>query len=232
MAWANGYVHTLADNGSGNQTCLSPAIRYCSISRELRSTLQSKLDDKIVAYDTPSAQWALQMTHTSRIAPFPEVRLVVTDSFYTHHNLASQEKNITENEVLTLGTVCINTINGSNFPAVKKDVSVFTNFRRKAWLLCRAFHTPVGNWCDEGGKLVIVANYQMIAPFVAERCGYVVWKDKNTVVFYTSGLVDTPKQLIYQPDGNSIHSIHGITRFLDGSARRLCIRLLLRLRAL
>lgn len=125
-AWANGYMHTIADKGSGHQTSLSPGIRYCSIFRELRSASKSKLDEKLVVQDSPSTQWALQMAPASRIAPCPERRFVVTENFYTRHNLASQLKKIKDNEVLTLVTVRINIIGGFNRPAFKEAVSVLT----------------------------------------------------------------------------------------------------------
>lgn len=70
--------------------------------------------EPLVLRKTPSALWDLQMNRAEITFPVPEGSVVVTDDFYTRYVLAEQLKWLSDNEVLSLGTVRMNKVDGVN----------------------------------------------------------------------------------------------------------------------
>lgn len=107
--WVNGYsIQSSVTDPEIKKVCHLQSVTVLFFASY--EALQSELGGKIVAHCPTSAQWALQMAHASKIAPCSEGRLVITDNFYTSHNLVSQLKKITDNEVLTLSIVVSTTL--------------------------------------------------------------------------------------------------------------------------
>lgn len=65
------------------------------------------MDDVIVPSPSSSALCALKTSHMTQYAPSRKGLLVVTYKFYTRQVLAEQVKRLSDEEVLTLGTVCL-----------------------------------------------------------------------------------------------------------------------------
>ena len=47
---------------------------------------------------------------------------------------------------------------------------------------------------------------------VEENCGYVVWKDRNTVIFYTNHLDGTPDAPVMLPNEHAIKCVRGLVK--------------------
>jgi hypothetical protein len=196
------YCHSFWDNGSGNKVPLSPAERYTQLFRDLRTPFHKAYADdpsgKVsgVAKDTASALWTLQMAHQTKKQRDPSgKRSIFMDNFYTRHNLAEKVKVLTDGEIRITGTCRLNVIQSRNKVGVKKAIDMLKDQDRGTWVLVRAFNSQV----DDD---------------VAPNCGYIVFKDRKDVVFYTNDLAATPKELVVigNDDEYAIHCVNGLAK--------------------
>lgn len=196
VGWRYAYLHSLADNGSGNRTGVSPANRYTTVFRKLRGVFKRKQDNKLVGKTSASALWCLQLTHQTLMKKAPQGRrLAVMDNFYTRHTLATQLAMFTDNEIRVLGTVRINNVDSVNRPSLNTAIERIKNSPRSSWLLVQVFKSK-GNSTNSNE--------------IAKNCGFVVFKDRATVVFYSNDLASTPTSPIQEPDDHAIHCVHGL----------------------
>ncbi|KAG6943184.1 hypothetical protein JG688_00017736 [Phytophthora aleatoria] len=123
-------------------------------------------------------------------------RLLVCDNFYTRHNLAKTLMSFTDGEMRMLGTVRISL----QAAAFKERID---KAERGSWELIAAVDVPPG-WetLQEKHKRAqkkLPEHMQSIysAPMtIAAKAGYSVFRDKQTVLFYTNDLASTPSQRV------------------------------------
>lgn len=193
--WKEGYLHSLWDNGSGNKTGNTAADRFTHVFRDMRG-LQKHFDPRIVHPSTPSAQWCLQMAlQTKRQADPSRKRVIVMDNFYTRHVLAKQCSRLSDGEIKIIGTVRFNNIDGPNRPYVKQAMEELRSDSvcKGSWRLVQAFDKASNNSSP---------------PAVASKSGYIVFKDRAIVTFYTNDLAETPTVPVQGSTEESIRCVH------------------------
>ena len=153
------------------------------------------MDDNIIKKDSPSALWCLQMAHQTKSHPMECGRLFVTDNFYTRHALGKQLLRLTDGEARLLGTVRMNVVDAVNRPAIKKGIECLQRSERGSWLLVHTLDKPTGR-----GEEVTRA----------EKTGYILFKDKKVVVFYTNDLAETPRQDVEGSSEFTLKCVHGL----------------------
>lgn len=201
------YLHSLLDSKVGNRTCLSPASNYFNVFRHLRGCFNRKPDEKIVNKESASALRCLQIMHQTISFPRPQRRLVVCDNFYTRHLLANQLSKFTGREINMLGIVRYGSIYSVNITAVKEAIKSLNKEERGTWFLFQAFDSKTKK--EQGKKTKSL-------PIIAEKCGYIVFKDRLIVTFFTNDLKQTPSRRIAGPFSirtDYMHSqscVHGI----------------------
>lgn len=82
------------------------------------------------------------MAHVTQPSPYPQGLMVVTDNFYTRHVLGEQVKRLSDEEVVMLGTVRFNNIDGINWPSVKTSLEEVNEGPHGTWQLCQMFRIP------------------------------------------------------------------------------------------
>lgn len=137
------YIFSVADNGSDDKRGDSTAVKYISVLKTLRGLYLKNIDYKLVASDSESIGWALQITHCCQTAPDLNGRLVVTDNFYTRNGFARLVKNMTDGEMKTTGTVLLNNLDAKDRIFVKEPLARLLNTKsyRKVVLSCGRIET-------------------------------------------------------------------------------------------
>lgn len=102
-----------------------------------------------------------------------ERTLVVMENYYTHHLLAKQLKILTDDEINVLLTDRINNLDAIHRTNVKKALTELQNVERGSWCLCHVY--------DKNGENKTITT----------NCGYIAFKDRKVVLFYTNYLTDT-----------------------------------------
>lgn len=193
-----------------------------------------------VAKDSASALWSLQMAHQTKKQPDPSgKRHIFMDNFYTRHTLAEKVKVMTDGEIRITGTCRLNVINTINKVGVKKGIDMLKEKPRGSWVLVRAFNPPemdadtmgkrakktshhekMLKTCkkknsktmddDEGGSADRLESQEFTN--VAPNCGYIIYKDRKDVIFYTNDLAATPNELVVigNDDSHAIHCVNGL----------------------
>ncbi len=190
------YLHSLWDNGSGNKTNVPPGQSYCKVFWQLRGPYDRCIDNNLVNTKSPSALWCLQMAHQTKLfKDANERRTLVMDNFYTRHVLARQLKILSDEDIRIIGTVRFNNVDAVNRPHLKEALSQISTKPRGSWLLVQSFDKPT----KEGEE-----------PCVAKKAGYIVFKDRNVVTFYTNDLADTPTSPIQEQNEETVRCVHGL----------------------
>ena len=113
------------------------------------------------------------------------------DNFYTRHALGKQIKSLTNNEIRIIGAVRMNFVDKLNKSNVERAYEMVEKMVHGSWLLVQCFDSgPDGD------------------PQVSTNCGYLIFKEKNAVVFYSNDLADTPREIISGVDNDHITSVH------------------------
>lgn len=202
VGWDSLYVHSVWDNSSGNTQRTTPAQRYTQRFPLLRTALFSTLarDDIAVSGKSATALWLAMVGHQSKILRSPSgYRLMVSDNFYTRHTFASAILAFTDGEMHTIGTVRTNLIDKWNKPAVEDSIRRVAEAERGTWELVAAVN-PEAGWkkkeadhqkAQKKRPAARQTAYQPSLSF-ANRAGYVVYKDRKVVIFYSNDLHATP----------------------------------------
>ncbi|KAK1938774.1 hypothetical protein P3T76_008849 [Phytophthora citrophthora] len=145
-------------------------------------------------------------------------RLLVSNNFYTRHNLARTLPTFTDGEMEMLGTVRIPLQGkwiGSELDAAKSRMDAAS---RGSWELIAAINVPPG-WekLQEAHKraqkkLPPQQQTSYTPPItITNKAGYIVFRDKRTVVFYTNDLAGTPSQRVLRGDSAEANWLcHGL----------------------
>ena len=190
VSWLEPYLFGLFDNRSGNSSGVYPADAFCTVFHDLRGVLKNKLVWDMVKPSSASALWSLQLAQQTKKKKDPHgKRLVVMDNYYTRHFLAEQTKIFSDGEISILGTVKLLNTDGRNKAVIEIAKSEIKDAERGSWRLTQVF--------NKDGS-------------VAQNAGYIVFKDRAVVVFYTNDLASTPIELINSPNDTSIACVRGL----------------------
>ncbi|KAK1946029.1 hypothetical protein P3T76_003077 [Phytophthora citrophthora] len=214
--WKSLYAYSVWDNGSGNCTRASPAERYVDVFPALKTPLFTTVEraDSTIKRKDPSALWVAMCGYMTKTHPAPNGhRLLVSDNFYTRHNLAKTLLAFTDGEMRLLGNVCIYLQGKWNAMELEASKSRMDVAERGSWELVAAVDVPVG-WekLQEKHKRLQkkMPSHQQtpyMAPMtIAANAGYIVFRDKLTVIFFTNDLAGTLSQRVLA--GDSREAIH------------------------
>ena len=202
----NSYIHSFVDNRSGNTTGECGGVAYSRVNRQMRTPYNKVFqNNKFIKKDSASAMWILQMAHQCKMRRDRSgKRVFFCDNYYTRHHLATALKKITDGEAVLVGTVKYNIVDGTNRVYLKQAINMIEKEKRGAWLLVRAYecHPDLEKlryrWNQDQQKKPPKRRKPFVCPtdILADKAGYIVWKDKNTVVFYTNDLLQTPSRPI------------------------------------
>ena len=227
VGWKYTYLHSLWDNGSGNKTKFSAASRYCTVFRDMKQAFDNIITndpEKILLPESASALWALQISHLHKMSQSPSgKRVVFMDNFYTRHPLARKIKQLTNNEIKVIGTVKLNSLDAYNKKNITEAIERMKTALNGDWLLVQCFDSvPLrnkkakkikkeGSSSRKRRKTEKDDKQEEESPPIAEKTGYVIFKDKKIVVFYCNDLAFTPKKLISgASDLDAIDCVHGL----------------------
>uniref|UniRef100_H3GEE4 PiggyBac transposable element-derived protein domain-containing protein n=1 Tax=Phytophthora ramorum TaxID=164328 RepID=H3GEE4_PHYRM len=215
VGWESLHAYSVWDNGSGNRTRTTPAERYVGVFPALRTPLFRTLDrgDIPISRKDPSVLWVAMCGHLTKQYPAQDGhRLLVCDNFYTRHNLAKTLMAFTDGEMRMLGTVRISLQGKWNAAALETAKARVDAAERGSWELVAAVDVAPG-WEKlqekhkrAQKKLPPHLQTEYVASMtVAAGAGYIVFRDKLTVIFYTNDLAGTPSQRVLP--GNSPEAI-------------------------
>lgn len=221
VGWESLYAFSVWDNGSGNRTRTTAAERYVDVFPALRTGLFRTLErDEIpMKRKDASSLWIAMCGHLTKSYAAPNKRrLLVCDNFYTRHNLAKTLLAFTDGEMRLLGTVRIHLQGKWNAQELDAAKAWIDMAERGSWELVAAVDVPVG-WekLQEAHKraqkkLPEHLRTEYVAPMtIAATAGYIIFRGKLTVTFYTNDLAGTPFQGVLRGDSaEAIWLCHGL----------------------
>ncbi|GMF40391.1 unnamed protein product [Phytophthora fragariaefolia] len=207
VVWSSLYVRSVWDNVSGNTLPTTPPDRYTATFPDLRTPLCStlRLPNVHVTAGSHTALWVAMMDHQTRVMPYPSGRrLIVCDNFYTRHFLASALLRFTDGETCLLGTVRLNLGDRWNKVELAKAMERVEQTERDSWKLVAAVE-PISGWQVQQEqrnkqqlRLPKRSRTSYVGPVsIVNKAGFVVFKDRKVVVFYTKDLRDTVSTVRY-----------------------------------
>ncbi|ETM97605.1 hypothetical protein PPTG_20034 [Phytophthora nicotianae INRA-310] len=155
---------------------------------------------------------------TRRISSSTGRRLMVSDNFYTRHLLARALLKFTDGEARLLGTVRLNLVDKWNRKELTAAVARVSEIERSSWELVAAVDVEPGLAANiqrhnqrqrriPKAKRTVYTPTVTISPFA----GYIVFKDKQAVIFYTNDLKCTPPTSVLNcNDPRAIACVHGL----------------------
>ena len=140
------------------------------------------------------------------------------DNFYTRHKLARSISKSTDNKVKVIGTVRDNFIDTANKDNVLKAIAYLKDKPGHSWCVVRAVEeskTPPlkkqkiqSNTMDR--YLTQISLSKMVTT-IASKAGYIIWKDKKIIRFYTNDLTLTPtSDILYGHSVKVVMAGHGL----------------------
>ena len=213
------YLFSYAFNGAGDKTKKPLVEKYVDLHRELRTPYYKHVkNSKIIDGDSSAALWSMQIYHATMKDP-QKRRVVFIDSFYTRHQLGEVVKKLTDNKTKIYGTQKFNLIDATNRTYVKKAMSMVEKLERGSWALVRAYDKvdDLDKLRREHNKLQKNLPSNERKPFtpptsqVADKAGYIIFKDKKIVIFYTNDLACTPsKPILLGKSEEAIKAVNGL----------------------
>ncbi|OWY99219.1 LOW QUALITY PROTEIN: hypothetical protein PHMEG_00029820 [Phytophthora megakarya] len=136
--------------------------------------------------------------HQTKLLRSPSgYRLTVSDNLYTRHTFAKAIRSPTDDgEMHTIGTVRLNLIDKWNKPAVEAAILRVTKLSvelvsavdlESEWKKKEADHNKAQKRLPKSRQTPFQPNLEL-----ADRAGYIVYKDRKVVAFYTNDLRATP----------------------------------------
>ena len=192
VGWKNRYLHSICDNGKGSKVKMSPSQKFASNIPIVKPIIKEieKLDKRKKKFsETASSQWVTQMAMQTYIKPDPSgKRMFVMDSFYGRHKVADVTKIVTNGEARVICTMKLLFVNSGDKSLVKYVLNHIKKLSQGIWFLL---------WVTVDGV-------------IQKNCGYIVFKDKRPVLFYTNDLKDTPKKRIQGVNEESVRCVGGL----------------------
>ena len=123
-----------------------------------------------------------------------------------------------DNDIKVTGTVRANFLDTANRENVLKAMAYLKDKPRHEWVLVRAYEDVKSpqrkkqriqqNTMDKYLKNPISSSANTV---VSKKCGFIVWKDKKVIPFYTNDLAFTPDaDILYGDDPQAINAVHGL----------------------
>ncbi|KAE9124369.1 hypothetical protein PF010_g6042 [Phytophthora fragariae] len=135
-------------------------------------------------------------------------RVVVMDSYYTRHAFAKHALSMSAGETRIIGTCRLNYVDCLPRPAVEAAILALKDADRGAWKLVAAVDTVSNMKAAEKAHKQSEKHLRKAkkTPFEpprqrSPRTGYIVFRDKKVVLFYTNDLAATPSADVL--DGSS-----------------------------
>ena len=140
------------------------------------------------------------------------------DNFYTKHKLARTISKFSDNDVKVIGTVRGNFIDGVNRENVLKAVANLKDQPRHSLYLVRALKEqktpPLKKRRVQSNTMDRYLNQNNSSPTrstCASKAGYIIWKDKKIIPFYTNDLAFTPNLDILEGTlPEAVRAVHGL----------------------
>lgn len=229
------YIFSLFDNGSGHDNCIPPVLRYVDIFRDLRAPItklyQENGREKML--EKPTSLWVAQIGHMTKKLKSNDVysvlnkRHIFMDNFYTRHTLALDLAKFSDGDICIIGTVKGNLIDAINRPNIIKALAQLAQAPRNHWKLVRAHEvvkkpkSKKRKGCTQKNTLdaylTSTKSKEAEPSSISEKAGYIIWKDKKRVIFYTNGLKFTPSEDILcgstQEAQDAVHGLAPIKRW-------------------
>ncbi|POM81448.1 LOW QUALITY PROTEIN: Hypothetical protein PHPALM_576 [Phytophthora palmivora] len=211
--WDSLYVQTLWDNASSNTQSTTPAQRYTRQFPTLHISLCNTLrrEDVSVAANLATTLWLAMVGHqTKMLLSSTGYRLVVSDNFYTRHTFARAILAFTDGEVHTTGT--------STNSTVEEAVQRVSEAERGKWELVakkqEAEHQKAQKNLSKSQKTKFEPRLQ-----VSNRAGYLFYKIRKVVIFYSNGLRATPSsRTLSCTSAEAVECCHALDKRLHASS--------------
>ena len=223
------YIFSLFDNGCGHSNSIPPVLRYVDIFRDLRTPI-TKLyqeNDRAKVLDKPSALWVAQIGHMAKKLKSNEVcsvlnkRHVFMDNFYTRHTLALDVAKFSDGDIHIIGTVKGNLIDAINRGNILKALAHLAEAPRNHWNLVRAHEvvkkskSKKRKGCTQKNTMdaYLTSSKSKVeeASTTSKKSGFIIWKDKKRVIFYTNDLKFTPSEdILCGSTQEAIDAVHGL----------------------
>ena len=208
VGWKSLYVHSIWDSGSGNSTEISSAINYTRLFPLLETPMNIAVSRSNINMNDATALWAAMLSHQTKSYQSPtEHRVVVCDNFYTRHSFAKLLKLLTDGEIRILGTMRFNYVDKWSKSIIKESIKRVSNADRGTWELITAvdvtpeYEQSYETYQRQINRLPIAHRSPFpLEPPLSENAGYIIFKDKKTVIFYTNDLAKTPSSRVLSGD--------------------------------
>lgn len=126
--------------------------------------------------------------------------MVFIDNFYTQHLLAKKLDLLSDGECGIFGNVQIKNVDAINRPNLKQTLEELEHKNRGEWQLWQAMDQPT----------ILHGSSD-----AADHWGFVVFKDRDMVIFYTNRVDIMPKNPVSDADEDAIEAFHGLAALLQ-----------------
>jgi len=220
------YMSTMYDNRAGNTTGISGIDDYNRVFPIMKAPYNNiiksdRSKDSLV--NTPSALWISMMGQQCKRWKQPNglKRYFFTDNFYTRHVVASTLKKFTDDAARIIGTVKFTNVDGTNRYHLSKAMEMLKDQPRGSWALVQVYdknpdYERLRNQHAAQQKRVRAGDKSPFVPpldRIADKAGFIVFKDSKIVLFYTNDLIDNPPCAItMHTDERAVHCVGGLAK--------------------
>jgi hypothetical protein len=149
-------------------------------------------------------------------------RYFFCDNNYTRHTLAYALHEFTDGEAHMIGTVMFTNVDATNRSDLSKAIELLKDMERGSWALVQAYDKHADYDCLRNSHASqqrrIATSFQrtsFVPPLdnIADRSGYIVFKDSKVVLFYTNDLVQIPSEpILLGTDDRAVQCIGGLAK--------------------
>ena len=212
---AGPYIHSIWDNGRGNNSLMCQVERYNHLHKTFGPILNNHItNNSIIERNSASALWLCQLVHQSQSYRPPNTyRVTFSDSFYTRPRLAEKLFQISDGDIKMTGTCKYTNMDAINRPVILECVKQLEDQPRGTWLLGRSY--SFSKDYDKNRKKSndeAIRTYRNIPDsMIQSNSGFIFFKDAKVVVFYTNDLKETPYARICEGENaRAIQAVHGV----------------------
>jgi len=220
------YLSAMADNRAGNTTGIAAVYEYFRLFRNMRTPYNQiiapdKSKDSLA--ETPSALWITMMAHQVKTYQQPNggKRYFFCDNYYTRHTIAKTLLQFTDGKAHIIGTVKFTNVDGTNRYYLSRAIETLKDASRGSWAVVQVFNKHRnydqlrGQHAAQQRRVPAKDRTPFVPPLdsVAERTGYIVFKDSKVVLFYSNDLVQTPPEaILLHHDERAVQCVGGLAK--------------------